>query len=146
MNPNEAIIRRWFEDLWNQKRIETIDELYTEDTVAHGMGDGGLPVRGREAFRQVFQLFTGAFPDLLIGIDRILTDGDYVATHYTVRATHSGDHLGFPATGRTVKFSGMTMAHIRHGKIVEGWNTIDFLAMLQQVGAAPKLTEFKLLP
>jgi len=146
MHPNEAVIRRWFEELWNQKRLETIDELYTEDTVAHGMGDGGLPIRGREAFKQVFQFFAGAFPDLLISIDRVLVDGEFTATHFSVRATHTGDQLGFTATGRNVKFSGMTLARIHDGKIVEGWNTIDFLAMLQQLGVAPKLTEFKPLP
>ena len=146
MHPNEAVVRRWFEELWNQKRIETIDELYTDDTVAHGMTDGGMPVRGRDAFRQIFLFFTGAFPDMQIGIDRVLVEGEYVATHFTVRATHAGDHLGFPATGRSVKFSGMTMARIHNGQFIEGWNTIDMLSMLQQVGVAPPLTEFKPLP
>jgi len=134
---NEALLRCWFEEIWNQKRPERIAELAAPDVIAHGMGPNGTDLRGTGAFRQAFDLFTGAFPDLHIAVERSVASGDTVAILLTCEATHGGDHLGIPATGKRVKFPVMTMARYRDGRIVEGWNVIDLLAALRQIGAVP---------
>jgi steroid delta-isomerase-like uncharacterized protein len=75
-----------------------------------------------------------AFPDLMIKIDELVEEGDLVAFRWHCTATHRGDGLGFPATGRPVSFNGMGFIRVERGKLVEGWNNFDQLGMLQQLG------------
>jgi steroid delta-isomerase-like uncharacterized protein len=130
---NETLMRRWFEEVWNKGRAEAIDELFAGDGIAHGLGDSKLV--GPEGFKPFHQQFMGAFPDIRITIDDMILQGDKVAVRFSIRGTHRGDHLGVPATHRTVSFSAMSFVRWRDGKIVEGWNSVDMLSMLQQIDA-----------
>lgn len=132
---NEAIIRYWVEEVWNQKRAEVIDELVSPECIARGMGPNGTDLVGPEGFKGAHALFVGAFPDLQITIGPMVVSGDMVASQLTCTATHKGDHLGMPATGKQVQFPAMTIARLKDGKIVEGWNCIDLLTAFQQIGA-----------
>ncbi|MCW3098761.1 MAG: hypothetical protein JWL77_4379 [Chthonomonadaceae bacterium] len=130
----EALMRTWFEEVWNQKRPERIPELMSADSIAHGMGPDAASLRGPEAFRQAYDTFTGAFPDLHITIEQFFATTDMVAVLLRCEATHAGDHLGVPASGKRVTFSVMTMARYCDGKIVEGWNVLDLLTAFRQIG------------
>jgi steroid delta-isomerase-like uncharacterized protein len=134
---NEARLRYWFEEVWNKKQPQLIAELFAPDSVAHGMGPNGTDLRGPEAFRKAYDLFTAAFSDLHVTVERTVASGDTVACLLRCEVTHGGDHLGIPATGQRVNFPVMTMARFQDGKIVEGWNVLDLLAALRQIGAAP---------
>lgn len=134
---NEALLRYWFEEVWNKKQPQRIPELFAPDSIAHGMGPNGTDLRGPDAFRQAYDLFTGAFPDLHVTVERTVASGDTVVGLLRCEATHGGDHLGIPATGKRVNFAVMTMARFLDGKIMEGWNVLDLLAALRQIGAAP---------
>jgi len=57
-----------------------------------------------------------------------------VAALCHVTGRHVGDALGGKATGKTVDFWGTTIGRVRDRRILEGWNTFDFLTMYQQVG------------
>lgn len=35
---NKAIVRRWFDEVWNQGRVDVIDELMDAYAVFHGLG------------------------------------------------------------------------------------------------------------
>ena len=47
--------------------------------------------------------------------------------------THTGDQLGFPATNKRVKITGITIAQIENGKIIRGWDNWHQLALQQQL-------------
>jgi predicted ester cyclase len=49
--------------------------------------------------------------------------------------THTGDHLGTPATNKKVQVTGITIAQIQNGKIIRGWDNWDQLALMQQLAA-----------
>ena len=133
---NVALIRRWFEEVWNKGRAEAIEEMFDEEGVAHGLADEtGAPLRGPANFREFHGRFRGAFPGLEVSVDDAISEGDKVAARCTVRARHEGDGLGFAATSRPVEFNGITFLRVRDGKIVEAWNNFDFMAMFQQLGA-----------
>ncbi|MCA1615645.1 MAG: ester cyclase [Acidobacteria bacterium] len=133
---NKALVRRWFEEVWNKGRAEAIDELFAADGTAHGLADaGGEPLRGPAGFKPFFQRFRDAFPDIEVTVEDVITEGDKVAARCSVRGAHRGDSLGFAASGRAVEFTGMTFARVRDGQIVEAWNNFDFMAMFQQLGA-----------
>lgn len=105
--------------------------------VAHGLGDG--TVKGPEEFKAFAASFREAIPDFHVDILRMATEGSMCASHIVVTGTHAGAGLGIPATGRKIRFEAMTMVRVENGQISEGWNTVDFLALYQQIGAVPKL-------
>jgi steroid delta-isomerase-like uncharacterized protein len=128
---NKAILRRWFEEVWNQGNTATVDELLPEDGVAHGLGPD---LRGPAAFKEFHATFRNAFPDIHIDIEDVIAEGDKVAYRWTATGTHQGHLLGIPPTGRSPRFTGMGIVRIRNGRIVEGWNVFDQLGMFQQLG------------
>jgi predicted ester cyclase len=65
----------------------------------------------------------------------MIAEGDKVAARCSVRATHTGDHLGVPASNAPVIFDGIAIVRIADGKFVESWNSFDFLTMNKQIGA-----------
>lgn len=128
---NIAIARRWFDEVWNQRRGETIDEFLAADSVCHG--DDG-PITGPEEFRQrQFLPFTAAFPDLSVRVDDVIGEGDQVVVRWTATGIHSGEGLGCAATGREVSFTGMTWVRMRDGKLGEGWQVSNIPQVCQSL-------------
>jgi len=114
-----TIAHRWFDEVWNTRRAETIDELLTADSVCHT--DDGL-VRGPDEFRsRMYGPLLAAFPDLRVTLDHTLVEGAFVVVRWTATATHTGTGFGVEPTGRAVTFRGITWLRIADGKLLEGW-------------------------
>lgn len=131
---NKAAVERWFEEVWNNGRVDVIDEMFPPEAIAHGLGPD---LRGPDEFKIFHSSFRTAFPDVRVQIDGMIQEGDTVAFRYSATGTHLGNGLGFAATGRSATFIGMGMARLVDGRIVEGWNVLDQLGMLTQLGVAP---------
>jgi predicted ester cyclase len=135
MSTPETIIRQWFREVWEGGDERAIDRLMAPDAVVHGLsGPGGAQLRGPDGFKPYFRAVRGALGDLRVDIRRVVTEGDICVAHCHVRARHTGESLGGPATGRPVDFWGMVMVQVRDGQLVEGWNCFEFLSMYQQLG------------
>jgi len=135
LEANKALVRRWFEAVWNKGRAEAIDEMFAADGIAHGLSDdAGNPLMGPADFKLFHETFRGAFPDIEVFVEDMIAEGDKVAARCSVRGKHTGDHLGVTATNAPVDFTGVSIVRIKDGKIVEGWNNFDFLKMNQQIG------------
>ena len=76
-----------------------------------------------------------AFSDLVSTPNIVIAEGDKVAVRWTITAKHTGRRNGFPATGRSVTFSGVNIFRIENGRTAEIWNHRDDLSVLQQIGA-----------
>jgi len=131
----DAVAREWFEELWNQKKLDTIERLFAADGIAHGLA--GEAMKGPDGFQAFYAAFSEAFPDIHIEVLRTVVEGEFVVTHNRVKGSHGGHTLGFPATGRNTTFEGVSIVRVADGKIVEAWNFYDFLSMYQQLGVAP---------
>jgi steroid delta-isomerase-like uncharacterized protein len=131
---NVQLIRRWFQEVWNEGKKETIDALLAPDGIGIGELENGLPLRGPQEFAPFVERIRGAFPDIKIVIDDIFGADDKVVVRWSATMTHRGDHLGMPATGKAVKMTGITIARIADNQIVEGWDNWDQLGMLKQIG------------
>ncbi|MEP6851027.1 MAG: ester cyclase [Acidobacteriota bacterium] len=144
MTSNEypTLMHRWFEEVWNQQKTETIRELMTEDTVHHGLsGPGGPPVHGIEPFEKFHSDFLKSFPDLHVEVEDVLKDGDRYAARFAVTGTQKGEFTGLPATGKKVVFAGSGICLVEDGKFKEVWNVIDFVKM--QYDLAPDTPDVK---
>jgi predicted ester cyclase len=132
---NKALMRRWFEEVWNQGRPEAIPEMFAENGIAHGLSeDVDNPLRGPAGFLPFHAQFRSAFPNMEVVVEDQVAERDLVATRCAVRGKHTGDGLGIAATQSPVDFSGMTITRIIDGKIVEAWNNFDFMRMYRQLG------------
>src|SRR5262245_39594540 len=108
---NFAVARRWFEEVWNQRRDQTIDELLTPHSVCHT--DEG-PIVGKEEFRaRMYVPLLSAFPDLRVEVEGVTGQGDDVVVRWSAAGTHSGDGLGFAPTGKGVILRGITWMRVR---------------------------------
>jgi steroid delta-isomerase-like uncharacterized protein len=134
---NKTLIKRWFDEVWNQGRESTIDELLAATAVAHGLGDTEVDIRGPAEFKPFVRNLRGSFPDIHITIEDSVAEGDKVMVRVRVDATHKGIGLGVPPTGRRVSIAGIVLVRIKGGQIVEGWNSWDQLGLLRQIGAVP---------
>jgi steroid delta-isomerase-like uncharacterized protein len=132
---NKELLRRWFDELWNNGRAEVIDELFDENGIAHGLADDpSNPIKGPDDFRPFYTTFRQAFPNMKIVIEDMVAEGDKVAARCSVRGKHEGELMGRAATQSPVEFTGMTIVRIDNGKIVEAWNNFDFMTMYKQCG------------
>ena len=130
------LIRRIFEEIINQGRMEAVDELMAEDFVDHGpMGD----VNGREAFKGVVMAWRSAVPDVRCDVDNIFQDGELAGWTVRTTGTHTGDGLGFPATGKSFDTVSANIGRMRDGQAVEHWSEQGIFPMLAQIGMLPPM-------
>jgi steroid delta-isomerase-like uncharacterized protein len=132
---DKRTLLRLMEAIWNERRLEVVDEIVASDYVRH---DPAFPgeVRGPEGFKQYVMAMCTPFPDARISIEDVIAEGDRVAMRWIFRGKHSGEFLGIPATGKNLALTGISIIRIREGKIVEGWDGYDALGMLRQLGVA----------
>ena len=131
---NEQVAKRGFE-AFNTGDMSIVDEMTADNAVNH---DPAQPeeARGPEGFKQVIQMYRGAFPDLHIEVEACFSDGDLVCTRWTSSGTNDGELMGMPATGKHTTITGMTIDKIQDGKVVESWNQWDNAGLMQQLGLA----------
>jgi steroid delta-isomerase-like uncharacterized protein len=132
---NVQLMRRWFQEVWNEGKIDTIHELLAPDAVAIGQLDDRKELRGASEFVAFVKNLRAAFPDMKIVVEDVFGMQDRVALRWSSTMTHSGNQLGIPATAKVIQITGITIARIRDGKIVEGWDNWDQLGMVKQIGA-----------
>lgn len=120
-NPNVALARRWFEEVWNQRRTETVYELLTPESVCQSEV---AVLKGPDAFlTDAYTPLLAALPDLTVTVEGTVAEGDQVVVRWHATGTHAGDGMVQPATGRRVSFRGMTWIRYRDGKMMEGWDS-----------------------
>lgn len=133
---NKMQARRLFEEVWNSKNLEVLDEMVAPNFVFH---NSVQTLYGPEGFKQFANTYHTAFPEAHFTIEDVIAGGDTVALRWTARGTHSGELMGIPPTGKQVTVSGITITLISDGKTVESWGEFDALGMLQQIGVIPKM-------
>ena len=131
---NIQLMRRWFQEVWNEGRVQTVYELLSADGVATGQRGGDREIRGPEEFEKFMREIRGAFPDIQLKVEDVFGAGDKVVLRWSAIMTHTGDGLGLPASGRSVRSRGITIARFVDGKVVESWDNWDQLGMLEQIG------------
>lgn len=132
---NKAIIRRFWEEVFNGRKLSLIDELFTTDWVYHGVA--GRKLYGQEGLKQFLTMYYNAFPDIQVKVENLIAEGDKVVSHVISRGTHKGELMGIAPTGKQVTVPAICVSRFAGDKIVEDWEIIDLLGMLQQLDVIP---------
>jgi steroid delta-isomerase-like uncharacterized protein len=128
-----TLIHRWFDEIWNKGKIESVDELLAEDAIMWGLGRPDQSSRGGAEFKEFYRRQRSATPDVKIRLDQLVQQGDTAFARWTATMTHTGEGLGIPPTNKTIKLSGMSACRALDGKIVEGWNIWDQIGLARQL-------------
>jgi predicted ester cyclase len=130
----KTLLQRIFDEIINDGRLDVVDELFAEDFVDHGpMGD----IQGREEFKSLVAQWRSAVPDVHCVVENVVTDGELAGWLVRTTGTHTGNGLGFPATGKPFETVSANLGRLRDGRAVEHWSEQGMLPMLAQIGALP---------
>jgi predicted ester cyclase len=130
---SKALMWRITDEIWNNGRLELIDELIAEDLVDH-VELPGLPGIGRARYRASIEMARAAFPDYRNPLDFVLADGEFAVSYGRSTGTHRGEYMGIPPTGRSFDVPTFGILRFASGQAVERWGFSDNLAMMQQLG------------
>ena len=130
---NAKLIKRYFEEVWNDGCLDVLDEIISLDYINHTPGMPN-PIPGPDGLKPIVAAIRKAFPDLKYVIENMVISDDQVAVQTTMHGTHTGDFFGIAPTHKAIKVSQMQIERIANNKIIAHWRVTDELALLKQLG------------
>jgi steroid delta-isomerase-like uncharacterized protein len=130
---NRAILDRLNEEVLRQGNVDAVDQLLADDFVEHDPPPG--MATDRDGFKDFVRGIHQAFADQLHTVYDQIVDGDRVVERWTMTATHAGEFMGIPATGKRVTLAGIDISRLEDGRIAEHWTQCDMLGLLGQLEA-----------
>jgi predicted ester cyclase len=118
LSKNKDLMRRIYEEMWNGRNPDLASELFAQP----------------EGVTKFARAFLTSFPDLQHTVEEIIAEADQVAVRFAARGTHSGPWLDFAPSGRSIHYTGVTLARIAGDKIVEHHTWWDKAGLIEQVG------------
>jgi ketosteroid isomerase-like protein len=128
---NEAVARRFFEELCNGRRLDIAEEIIAPDWEMHEPQTP--PASGPEGAVATVRIYQEGL-DGRWEVKEMLSAGDKVVTRWVGHGVHNAELMGIPPTGREIHVDAITIQRIENGKIAEDWTVWDALGMLQQLG------------
>ncbi len=135
---NKALIARAFEELINKRNFALVPEFFRPDIKRHDIGRLFPDRFGSENTKAHLSMLIAGIPDLRTELIDVFAEGDRVCVRYMAHGTHTGELLGRPGTGKSVRWEGINIYRMADGKIAETWQLFDSLGLLQQIGALPQ--------
>lgn len=133
---NEAVVRRFYEELWNEWNLDVATEIVASDV--RFRGSLGSSLVGRENFLAYVEQVRNAFPDWHNQVDEIFAVGDRVVTRMTWSGTHRGKLSAIEPTGAHVKYCGAAFFRLAGGMINEAWVVGDTQELWRALGRPPQ--------
>jgi steroid delta-isomerase-like uncharacterized protein len=125
---HRSLVRRFYDEVWNQGNVEFANEVFAPDYVRHDLRPTqALPGGAGQA--KIAAEFRAAFPDLRMVVDLVLAEDDLVAARWTTEGTNTAAWGGRSPTGKHAVFSGVNIFRFQGGKVVELWNHRDDLGL-----------------
>jgi predicted ester cyclase len=107
--------------------LDAIGEFFAPDFVAH-LTDQDMA--GHNGIRRFLGMLQRGFPRLQVEVEILVEGKDRVAWQRTLRGTHQGDFMGFPASGRQIMWRDMVTSRFRDGLVAEDWAISDLAERL----------------
>ncbi len=136
LEKNKDVVRKLVETV-NTRNYELLDEIIAPDFVRHCQATPEIHVKSRDEMKQFLRQDLEVFPDTRISLDAVIAEGNLVAGRFTYFATQEGVMGPFPATGKKVELTYLSIVRLEDGKIAEMWVEWDNLAILGQLGHYP---------
>jgi steroid delta-isomerase-like uncharacterized protein len=128
----EALVRRFYEELWNEWRLDVAAEILADDL--RFRGSLGSHEHGRAAFLAHVERVRTAFPDWHNAVDELFAAGERVVARLTWSGTHQGPFAGLAPTGRRVSYVGAGLFTVADGRITVAWIVGDTQDLWRSLG------------
>jgi steroid delta-isomerase-like uncharacterized protein len=133
------LVRRHFEQMWNERDFAACTDLMAEQYVEHAAAPFATTapgvVHGPTAMRETMEWLLEQFPDLSFDVEATVADGDLVVARVRATGSNLGRLSGFlPASGKTFDYTQSHWFRITDGKLAEHWATRDDLTAMLQLG------------
>ncbi len=138
LEQNKAVARRHFEDVWNKCDMNAADAIYAPDYVQYSYGPTDQEIRGREDIKKYVAKGCSTNQAYRYTIQDMIAEGDKVVTRWSLAMKHTDTIMGIAPTGKELTMTGIDIARIVAGRIVENWHAVNVLDLLYEVGALPK--------
>lgn len=136
----EALVRRWFEELFTDGDLGTADEILAADVRYHGPESlSPTDVTTPEDIKRYVEVYGRAFPDLQYTVEDVFGEGGQVCARWTATGTHRSDLFGIEPTGEVFVEEGVNVFTVREGEIAEVWSDWDTLKMVQELEIVPPI-------
>jgi predicted SnoaL-like aldol condensation-catalyzing enzyme len=112
---NKQVLLRWFEEVWNDGRRETIHELFAPEAILH---DGQASYRGPDEFCRFYDSLRSQFSDFRIQPIASLAEGDLVCLHWSAAFRHT-------PSGKQIQITGTSVVRVQDGRFIEAWQNWD---------------------
>jgi steroid delta-isomerase-like uncharacterized protein len=133
---NKAIIRRLYDEVWNERKIGLVDKLMSP---SHALYEPNVPDSrvGPEAYKATVNRFVKAIPDISFAIQDTISEKNKVVVQWIMSGTHKGEFDGYAATNKKFSVEGITIHQVENGKILDSFASWDRLGMMRQLGVEP---------
>jgi steroid delta-isomerase-like uncharacterized protein len=135
MTTHEQHLAEIYVEMLNTHEPDMVDQFVADDYINHNP----FVADGREANRQLWTAFFAGLPDLNVTMEDLVISGDRVVGRFVYRATHAGNFMGIPASGKAVEMRSIDIWRVADGMFVEHWDELNLLQVFQQIGALPPL-------
>ena len=129
---NSDLARKWFDEVWNQRRDATVLEMLHPNIVGYMEGQ---EIHAPGEFLRARAALLNGLPDLRVTVEAVVSEGDDVVVRWSATGTHGGAGLGIPPSSRDVSFRGMSWLVFSGGRIVKGWDSWNQGLLFQQLTA-----------
>jgi len=134
-NTHKAILRQFLQDVWSNGDVESCERyIAPKYTIRHDPGD---PWDRRELDLAGYQdrvvKSRAPFPDQVFTVQELIGEDNKVVVSWLWNATHRGDLPGFPATGRRITMSGITIYDFEADRLRGHWQLTDRLGVYSQL-------------
>ena len=119
-----------FYEVYNDKNLDLIDQIFTDDYVGHV---NSHDIVGAENAKNFIGGFIKGIPDAFYDVKDIYESGDRVICRWICTGTQTGEFYGTPPTGNSVSVNGITIFRIANEKIAELWNVWDQFTLVEQL-------------
>jgi predicted ester cyclase len=130
---NKKVISSLLDVVWRHRKLERLSDFWTSDCINHA---DPTAVPGLVALYAYHASFTGicsALSDVSLVIERQIAEGDLVTTQINMKARHTADLFGIPASGRQLALETIRIDRFTNGKIAEHWSIADMAGFMQQL-------------
>jgi predicted SnoaL-like aldol condensation-catalyzing enzyme len=122
---NKQLVIRWFEEVWNQGRRDTITELFADDAILH---DGANHFHGPKEFFAFYDSLRSQFSDFQITPVLTIAEGDHVCLHWDATFRHS-------ESSKPLRITGTSICYVKYGRFAEAWQNWDAAGLQAQLSA-----------
>src|SRR4029077_15269 len=105
---NKAVVRCLYDEVWNKRRLELVDEIISPSHALHDPNLAGSAV-GPEAYKRQVTRFIAGIPDLRFTVEDMVEEKEKVAVAWTISGTQKGEFMDILATNKKISVDGITI-------------------------------------